>query len=155
MRKLLVLIASVIFASAGVIKIGAIVSATGPASFLGDPELKTLQYYVDKINKNGGVNGDKIKLIAYDTGANPKREKNPYDRLYKDETGRLVLEYIRIVGDLQPKIFVMENVPGIKEVRGEIIKEFREIGYEDVYFNTLRAEDYGNPSVEEEFLFQI
>ncbi len=81
------------------------------------------------------------------TGANPKREKNPFNRLYKDETGRLVLEYIRIVGDLQPKIFVMENVPGIKDVRGEIIKEFKEVGYENIYFNELKAEDYGNPSV--------
>ena len=81
------------------------------------------------------------------TGANPKREKNPHDRLYKDEVGRLVLEFIRIVGDLQPKIFVMENVPGIREVRGEIIKEFKEVGYEDIYFNVLNAEDYGNPSV--------
>ncbi|WP_423792709.1 DNA cytosine methyltransferase [Methanocaldococcus indicus] len=81
------------------------------------------------------------------TGANPKREKNPFNRLYKDETGRLVLEYIRIVGDLQPKIFVMENVPGIKDVKGELIKEFRDIGYESIYFNELNAEDYGNPSV--------
>ena len=55
------------------IKIGAIVAATGPASFLGDPELKTLQHYVDKINKAGGVNGQMIELIHYDTGANPKK----------------------------------------------------------------------------------
>ena len=32
------------------IKIGALVAATGPASFLGDPELKTLKLYVEKIN---------------------------------------------------------------------------------------------------------
>ena len=55
------------------IKIGAIVAATGPASFLGDPELKTLQHYVDKINKAGGVNGQMIELIHYDTGASPKK----------------------------------------------------------------------------------
>jgi len=55
------------------IKIGAIVAATGPASFLGDPELKTLRLYVDKINKAGGVNGKKLELIAYDSGANPKK----------------------------------------------------------------------------------
>jgi DNA (cytosine-5)-methyltransferase 1 len=81
------------------------------------------------------------------TGANPNREKNPFDRLYKDEMGRLVLEYIRIVGDLQPEIFVMENVPGILEpdIRESIEKEFKKVGY-DVYFNVLRAEDYGNPS---------
>lgn len=55
------------------IKIGAIVSATGPASFLGDPELKTLKHYTTKINAAGGVNGKKIELVAYDTGANPKK----------------------------------------------------------------------------------
>ena len=55
------------------IKIGAIVAATGPASFLGDPELKTLQHYVAKINAEGGVNGQKIELIHYDTAANPKK----------------------------------------------------------------------------------
>ena len=55
------------------IKIGAIVAATGPASFLGDPELKTLRHYTDKINAAGGVNGKDIELIAYDSGANPKK----------------------------------------------------------------------------------
>jgi len=55
------------------IKIGAIVAATGPASFLGDPELKTLKHYTEKINAAGGVNGKKIELVAYDTGANPKK----------------------------------------------------------------------------------
>ena len=55
------------------IKIGAIVAATGPASFLGDPELKTLRHYTAKINAAGGVNGKDIELIAYDSGANPKK----------------------------------------------------------------------------------
>ena len=55
------------------IKIGAIVAATGPASFLGDPELKTLKHYTEKINANGGVNGKDIELIAYDSGASPKK----------------------------------------------------------------------------------
>ncbi|MBP7491971.1 MAG: ABC transporter substrate-binding protein, partial [Rhodoferax sp.] len=35
------------------IKIGSVLSVTGPAAFLGDPELKTLQMYVDDINKKG------------------------------------------------------------------------------------------------------
>ncbi len=55
------------------IKIGAIVSATGPASFLGDPELKTLEHYVQKINAEGGVLGKEIELIHYDTSGNPKK----------------------------------------------------------------------------------
>jgi ABC-type branched-subunit amino acid transport system substrate-binding protein len=39
------------------IKIGSVLSVTGPAAFLGDPELKTLQMYVEDINKKGGVLG--------------------------------------------------------------------------------------------------
>ncbi len=71
--------------SANTIKIGAIVAATGPASFLGDPELKTLQLYVDRINKNGGVNGNQLKLIAYDTGASPKKAVTFVKRLINQD----------------------------------------------------------------------
>jgi len=33
-----------------VVRIGSVLSVTGPASFLGEPEDKTLRMYVDKIN---------------------------------------------------------------------------------------------------------
>jgi branched-chain amino acid transport system substrate-binding protein len=68
------------------IKIGAIVAATGPASFLGDPELKTLKHYIGKINAAGGVNGKELELVAYDTGANPKKAVTFTKRLlHKDK----------------------------------------------------------------------
>ena len=50
------------------IKVGSVLSVTGPASFLGDPEKRTLEIYVDEINANGGVNGQKLQLIIYDDG---------------------------------------------------------------------------------------
>lgn len=50
------------------IKIGSILSVTGPASFLGEPEKKVLELYVDRINKAGGVNGRPIQLTVYDDG---------------------------------------------------------------------------------------
>lgn len=82
------------------------------------------------------------------TGANPKREKNPIDRLYKDPAGQLTLHYIRILGVLKPRVFVMENVPAIMDNGLEHVlrREFRRIGYNKIYFNVLRAEDYGTPS---------
>jgi branched-chain amino acid transport system substrate-binding protein len=46
--------------AAETVKIGSVLSITGPASFLGDPEDKTLKLYVDKINAAGGVAGKKI-----------------------------------------------------------------------------------------------
>ena len=48
-------------------KVGAVFSATGRASFLGDPEKKTAIMVAEKINKAGGINGKKLELIVYDT----------------------------------------------------------------------------------------
>ncbi len=78
-------VSSFMILSAGTIRIGAIVSATGPASFLGDPELKTLQHYVKKINDAGGVDGQKIKLIAYDTSGSPKKAVTFVKRLISQD----------------------------------------------------------------------
>ena len=73
------LAAAAFLATAGVahadIKIGAILSVTGPASFLGDPEKKTLEMYVNDINAKGGVNGQKIKLFVYDDGGDPNQAR--------------------------------------------------------------------------------
>lgn len=55
------------------IKIGAVVSATGPAAFLGDPEQKTLQLYVDKLNADGGVLGRKLALTLYDDASDANK----------------------------------------------------------------------------------
>jgi len=55
------------------IKLGTFLAVTGPASFLGEPELKTLQLYVEKINAEGGVNGRPLELVHYDSGADPQK----------------------------------------------------------------------------------
>ena len=44
------------------IRIGSFLSVTGGAAFLGDPEQKTLELYVEKINAAGGVLGRKLQL---------------------------------------------------------------------------------------------
>ena len=71
--------------SSGPVKIGSILAVTGPASFLGDPELKTLQMYIEDINKKGGVLGRKLELIHYDTKAKAKDAKNFVNRLIKKD----------------------------------------------------------------------
>jgi len=67
------------------IKIGTFLAVTGPASFLGDPELKTLQLYVDEINKQGGLLGKQVELVHYDTGGNAKEAVNFFKRLVKKD----------------------------------------------------------------------
>ncbi|MEM0470568.1 MAG: DNA cytosine methyltransferase [Desulfurococcaceae archaeon] len=82
------------------------------------------------------------------TGANPRREKNPLDRLYADPQGQLTLHFVEVVGLYKPRVFVMENVPAIMEngLRDALLYEFRRVGYSRVYFNVLRAEEHGSPS---------
>ena len=63
------------------IKIGAFLSVTGGASFLGDPEQKTLELYVDKINAAGGVLGRKLKLVSYDSAGDAEKARTFAKRL--------------------------------------------------------------------------
>ncbi|MGB8145021.1 MAG: ABC transporter substrate-binding protein [Chromatiaceae bacterium] len=67
------------------IKIGTFLAVTGPAAFLGDPELKTLQLYVDAINQQGGLLGKPVELIHYDTGGNAKEAVSFFKRLVKKD----------------------------------------------------------------------
>ena len=70
---------------AGEIKVGAILAETGGASFLGGPEGRTIRMLVDKINAQGGINGDTIKLIVKDSGANPEKAISFAKQLIEEE----------------------------------------------------------------------
>ncbi|MED0737790.1 ABC transporter substrate-binding protein [Aneurinibacillus thermoaerophilus] len=48
------------------IKIGGVFSASGSAASLGKPEMDTLKMMADKVNAEGGINGRKIEVVAYD-----------------------------------------------------------------------------------------
>jgi len=73
------------------IKIGSFLAVTGPASFLGDPELKTLQMYIKQINADGGVNGKQLELIHYDTSGKAKEAVNFAKRLVKKDRVDLIV----------------------------------------------------------------
>ncbi|MDA8122903.1 MAG: ABC transporter substrate-binding protein [Deltaproteobacteria bacterium] len=70
---LAIMMSGVFVQAAEPIKVGAILSVTGPASFLGAPEAKTLEMLVEELNKGGGVKGHKIELIVKDSGASPEK----------------------------------------------------------------------------------
>ena len=67
-----------------------------------------------------------------------------------DKRNQLFREFVSVVCKLQPKFFVMENVPGILTMKSgdtikEIIAAFREVGYYVGKPIKLNAEDYGVP----------
>jgi branched-chain amino acid transport system substrate-binding protein len=71
--------------AADTIKIGSVLSVTGPAAFLGDPELKTMQMYVEDINKKGGVLGRQLELVHYDDGSDANKANGFAKRLIEDD----------------------------------------------------------------------
>lgn len=82
------------------------------------------------------------------TVANAGRRKQPLDRLYHDPLGSLTLQFAKMVKALQPRIFVMENVPPILEgpLEAELRMIFARQGYPEIFPNRLLAEDLGTPS---------
>ncbi len=63
------------------IRIGSFLAITGPASFLGDPENKTLEMLVEQINASGGVIGRKLQLVAYDSAGDAEKARTFTKRL--------------------------------------------------------------------------
>jgi branched-chain amino acid transport system substrate-binding protein len=71
--------------AAEVYKVGGIFSITGPASFLGDPEKKSMEMAVEAINARGGVDGRMLEAVIYDTEADPTKAVNAVNKLiHKD-----------------------------------------------------------------------
>lgn len=78
-------------------------------------------------------------------------------RMIDDERNKLYKSYVRIVSELKPKVFVMENVPGLirlfkGRVGEQVIEDFTNIGY-TVQQKILSADNYGVPQVRKRVFF--
>ncbi len=73
------------------IKIGAFLAVTGPASFLGDPEAKTLKMLADETNKAGGVLGRKVEVVVYDSAGDAKQAVTFARRLIEEDKVDLLI----------------------------------------------------------------
>jgi branched-chain amino acid transport system substrate-binding protein len=67
------------------IRIGAFLAVTGPAAYLGDPEQKTLELYIERLNAAGGVLGRKLQLVSYDSGGDPEKARTFAKRLIEQD----------------------------------------------------------------------
>ncbi|HSM92623.1 MAG TPA: ABC transporter substrate-binding protein [Anaeromyxobacteraceae bacterium] len=72
-------------AAEDVIKIGALMSVTGPAAFLGAPEARTLEMLAEQLNAKGGVAGRRVQLIVKDTGGSPEKALSFAKQLIEEE----------------------------------------------------------------------
>lgn len=78
-------------------------------------------------------------------------------RNFDDPRNKLYLSYIKLVEEIKPKAFIIENVPGIislfkGEVKNNIINRFSQMGYK-VSYKVLCASDYGVPQNRKRVIF--
>jgi branched-chain amino acid transport system substrate-binding protein len=88
---LVVILAAGGASAAETIKIGSFLAVTGGASFLGDPEKKTLEMYVAELNAKGGIGGRQIELVLYDSGTDAKKAAGFVKRLINDDQVDIIL----------------------------------------------------------------
>lgn len=73
------------------IRIGALIALSGPASFLGDPERKSLDLIVEQRNRAGGLAGHPIELVVYDTEGNGTKAAQLFRRLIDSDGVHVVI----------------------------------------------------------------
>lgn len=79
------------------------------------------------------------------------------NRELDDPRNKLYLSYLRILGEIQPKAFVIENVPGLLslfhgQIKDSILKRLSKMDY-SVHFNVLKASNYGVPQIRRRVFF--
>lgn len=71
--------------------------------------------------------------------------------------GTLLWEFLRLIEELQPRVFVLENVPGIATIDGggqldSFLKSVRSAGYKHSVPAVMQAADYGVPQFRERMI---
>lgn len=137
-----------------------------------DNDAKALETF--ELNHKGSksICGD-ITQITYDDHIKPLLDGKQIDviiggppcqgmslsgpRKFDDPRNKLYLSYIRLVKEIQPKAFVIENVPGLVglfggQIKDSIIEKFTEMGYH-IEYKILCSADYGVPQSRKRVVF--
>jgi len=106
---------------------------------------------LEDLKKDFGVKKGDIDLII---GGPPCQAYSTVGkRLIDDPKGKLFQEYFRVLKELDPKIFLFENVKGLISMqKGELLKSiillFKSLGYK-VDYKVLNSADFGAPQIRE------
>lgn len=103
----------------------------------------------DELLKAGGFkSGKEVILIACPPCQGFSSARRNSERL-TDPRNKLIFEFLRIVEEMKPLAFVLENVPGLAKGIGkplftQILQRLNELGYQTVY-DVVNTADYGVP----------
>jgi branched-chain amino acid transport system substrate-binding protein len=102
------------------IKIGAFFDLSGPAANIGTPTKLVADMLVDKINKEGGVNGKKIELVIGDTEGDPSKAVNIAKKfIYKEKVAAIIGPTSTGTGMAVKKIVHEGKIPTFMTVGGD------------------------------------
>ncbi|MBW1980769.1 MAG: ABC transporter substrate-binding protein [Deltaproteobacteria bacterium] len=102
------------------IKIGAFFDLSGTAAFIGTPTKLVAQMVVDKINKEGGVNGRPLQLLIGDTEGDPTKALMVAKRLVEMENVVALIGPTRTgTGMAVKKYLEGKHIPTVMTVGGD------------------------------------
>jgi len=106
------------------IRIGAVLSVTGPASLLGEPEAKVLKHHIDKMNRDGGVAGRKIDFVFYDDEGKADKTASLVKRLIDNDKVDVIIGPT-LTGNTMAAVPIVEaaQIPMISIAGGGVIVE--------------------------------
>lgn len=72
------------------VKVGTVLSLTGPVAAYGIPEKEGIELAIKQINADGGVNGKKLALTALDDASNPSQAATQSRKLVDDDVAVVI-----------------------------------------------------------------
>lgn len=137
-----------------------------------DNDAKALETFMQTHNEAKTICGD-ITKITYASDIKPLIGGKTIDviiggppcqgmslsgfRKLDDPRNKLYLSYIRLVDEIKPKAFIIENVPGLVslfggQIKNSILEKFTGMGY-SMQYKILCASDYGVPQNRRRVIF--
>ena len=114
------------------------------------PDFSSDNYYLDVMLLNGKPLKGKVDLLV---GGSPCQSFSTvgYQKGLNDPRGNLFFEYVRLVEEIQPKVFIYENVSGIRSNKNkenwEKMREKINLEGYTVFERLLNSTDFGIPQV--------
>lgn len=123
---------------------------------LNHPEVKVYckdikNFGIEDLERDFGIVENEIDLVI---GGPPCQAYSTVGkRLIDDPKGKLFQEYYRVIKELNPKVFLYENVRGLLSMQGgklmkTILALFESLGYR-VEYKILNSADFGVPQIRE------
>jgi branched-chain amino acid transport system substrate-binding protein len=104
------------------IKIGAFFGLSGPAANIGTPTKLVAEMVVDKINKEGGINGRPIELIVGDTESDPAKAAVIAKKfIFSDKVAAIIGPTLTGEGMSVKKIVEEAGIPTFMTVGGDVV----------------------------------